>query len=74
MELPDLYKGLLSACLTAWPRREGKEAAVSWGEGLEEQEQEHEQEQEQEQEQELNLYCKLAELQRLLHIFNHSPL
>ena len=53
MEFPDLYRGLLSACLTAWPSREGKEAAVSCGEGLGEQEQEQEREQGQEQEQEL---------------------
>ena len=31
-------------------------------------------EQEQEQEQEPNLCCRLAELQRLLHIFHHSQL
>ena len=39
---------------------------------LKEQEQEMELEQEHGQEQELNLYCKLAELQRLDHIFHHS--
>ena len=40
---------------------------------LKERELEMEQEEEHGQEKELNLCYKLAELQRLLHIFHHSP-